>query len=121
MGASNPSAGSLNPSVSLATVLNLTGATNLVWNALVDGDTTPDVSGGTFFKTANTGATLITDFDGNTDAWIVVRADDANTTIVHDATKIKLSGGISIPMSAGDVLMFAEDSATGVWYELPIR
>jgi len=116
---SNP--GTCNPQVTLATTISLSGPTDITWYAFTDGDVTPDISGGTFFKTANTGATSITDFDGNTDALIYVRAGDGVTTIVHDATKIALQGGISITLAAGDIMVFAEDSATGVWYELPIR
>ncbi len=119
MGASNPTAGGLNPLVAIATDLILSGPTNLVWNSFADADSTPDVSAGTFFKTANTGATSITDFLGNTNALIYVRADDALTTIVHDATKIVLQGGINITLALNDIMMFADDG--GVWYELPIR
>ena len=106
----------LNPQVMEATTLNLSGPTDVVWNSLTDGDATPDISAGTFFKTANTSATSITDFDGNTDCLIVLLAGDSNTTIVHDATKIVLEGGISVPLTSGDRMMFADEG--GVWYEL---
>lgn len=114
----NPSQ-ALNPQVTLSTTLDLTGPTNFTWNTFADGDTTPDISAGTFFKTANTGATSITDFDGNTDCWIVVKAGDGNTTIVHDGTKISLQGAIDITLASGDVIEFLEDG--GVWYEKAIR
>jgi hypothetical protein len=110
--------GALNPQVGGAGG-GFSGVSPVVWNTLTDGDATPDVSGGTFFETANTGATSITDFDGATNAFIVLRAGDANTTIVHDATKIVLQGGLSIPLAANDQMMFVERS--GVWYELTIR
>lgn len=111
--------GALNPQVIASGILVLTGATDIAWYTFIDGDTTPDISAGMFFKTANTGATSITDFDGNTDAWIVLRAGDALTTIVHDVTKIKLQGGIDITLAADDIMEFVDDS--GVWYEKPIR
>jgi len=115
MGASNPSAGSLNPSVISATTVSLSGPTNVVWDTFADGDATPDVSAGTYFETANTGATSITDFDGANDAKIAVKGGDVLTTIVHDATKIFLKGGINFALAVDDVLHFVERS--GVWYE----
>jgi len=111
--------GVLNPAVGLASSLTLSGPTNVVWYALTDGDATPDVSAGTYFETANTGATSITDFDGATDAKIALKAGDALTTIVHDAAKIALQGGIDITLNANDIMSFVERS--GVWYEEAIR
>jgi len=95
------------------------GITPLNWIAFAAGDLTPDVSAGTYFVTANIAPTSITDFDGATNVLIRVLAEDANTTIVHDATKISLQGGINFTLSAGDVLTFVERS--GVWYEVGIR
>lgn len=118
MGASNPDSG-LNPQVSQATTLSLSGPTNITWSAFADGDATPDVSAGTAFVTANTGATSITDFDGETNAMIIVQAGDNNTTIVHDATKIVLRGGLSVPLTQNDVMIFV--NRAGIWYETPFR
>lgn len=109
----------LNPQVTLSTTLSLSGPSNLTWNTFADADATPDISAGTFFKTANTGATSITDFTGNTDCLIFVRADDNYTTIVHDVTKIILQGGIDITLAQNDIMMFVEDG--GVWYETTVR
>ena len=111
--------GTLNPEVLISTTLDLTGPTNLGWYSFVDGDATPDISAGTFFKTANTAPTSITDFDGNSNAWIVVRAGDDLTTIVHDPTKINLEVGLDITLAAPDILEFVDDN--GVWYEKPMR
>jgi len=101
----------------VATEINLTGPFNISWDTFVDGDATPDISAGTFFETANTVATPITDFDGNTDCLICVKSGDGNTTIVHDATKIFLQAGFSIAFPVSDMKWFVERS--GVWYELP--
>jgi len=101
----------------IPTETNLTGPFNLAWHTFVDGDTTPDISAGTFFNTANTGATSISDFDGNTNCLISVKAGDDDTTIEHDPTKIFLLGGLDITLLTGDIKWFANDS--GVWYELP--
>ena len=101
----------------IATELNLTGPFNIAWTPFADGDATPDISAGTFFNTANTGATSITDFDGNTDCLICVKSGDALTTLVHDATKLFLRGGLDTDFTLGDIKWFAEEG--GVWYELP--
>lgn len=100
----------------IATELNLTGPFNVVYYTFDDLDTTPDISAGTFFRTANTGATLIEDFDGNTDCIIQVRSGDGNTTLVHDPAKLNLKAGMSIAFPAGDSKWFNEDG--GVWYEM---
>jgi len=81
----------------------------------VDGDTTPDVSTGFVFQTANTAATSITGFDnalydGHA---ITVFFSDGNTTLVNSAS-LSLQGGMDITPSAGDVLVFI--TWGGVWY-----
>lgn len=101
----------------IATELNLTGPYNVARYTFVDLDTTPDISAGTFFKTANTGATLITGFDGNTDCVIHVRSGDGNTTLVHNAAALVLNAGINVAFPSGDSKWFEEDG--GIWYELP--
>ena len=96
--------------------ITLTGEFNVGYSTFVDGDATPDISGGTMFRTANTGATSITDFDGNTDCIIHVRSGDAVTILVHDAAKLVLKAGMSIAFIAGDSKWFQEDG--GIWYEM---
>jgi len=62
--------------------------------AFTDGDTTPDVSDGDSFKTANTGATNLTDLDnGYEGQTIVVVFDDANTTVDFTGTNLKGNQG----------------------------
>lgn len=98
------------------TELNLTGPFNVGYYSFDDLDTTPDISSGTFFRTANTGATLIEDFDGNTDCIIHVRSGDGNTTLVHNPAMLVLKAGMSVAFPAGDSKWFNEDG--GVWYEM---
>jgi len=93
------------------------------WDTFADGDATPDVSGQPEygnFKTANTGATIITDFDSpNADGqYINVLIMDVNTTIQHNAN-IVLQGGIDFggPSVVGDKLSFLYDPTTSKWYE----
>lgn len=69
--------------------------------AFSSADATPSVSGGSFFKTANAGATTITDFDdGTTGQVIFVLIDDANTTV--DFTSSGLKGNSGGDWSPGD-------------------
>jgi hypothetical protein len=113
MGSSNPGT-SLNPQVIQATTINLSGPSKIVWATFADGDTTPDVSAATYFKTANTGATTITDFDGATNATIVINITDANTTIAHNAN-IRLQGGLAFTGAANDVIRFVHNGSA--WLE----
>jgi len=68
-----------------------------IWPFLTfaDGDLTPDVSAGRNFVTANTGATLISDFDGGVDGQVIlVKIGDANTDI--DFTSSGLVGNVGV-------------------------
>lgn len=73
-------------------------------------DATPSVSGGKNFKTANAGATTITDFDDPVDGQdIVVMIDDANTTVDFTASGLKGNGGVDWSPSSGDQLRCSYD------------
>lgn len=80
-----------------------------------DADTTPDVSQSTVFKTANTGATTITFFDGGT-TWqrITVLFLDANTTINFAAASMYGNNGASFAAANGDHMDCIYDGAN--WY-----
>jgi len=113
--------GSLNPQVvSLAGggPVDLTGPLTYTWETFVDGDDTPDISGGSRFKTANTAPTTITDFDNpNANGQvIVVLITDANTTIqdLSNGSNIRLRGGIDFDFAAYDMLNFEYDGANWV-------
>ncbi len=82
----------------------------------VANDATPSVGGGTFFKTANTIATTITDFDnslGNGHR-ILIFFNDNYTVIHHDAAVISLPGAADLSFKVGDIMEFI--SISGVWY-----
>lgn len=83
-----------------------------VWKAEAafgNGDTTPTIGSGGLFRTANTGATSITDFDDPEDnPIIVVRIADANTTIV-DGSGIELISNANELAASGDVYLFYYD------------
>lgn len=64
------------------------------FQTFTDADTTPDISGGRNFKTANSGATTITMLDGGTDGQTIrVVFGDSNTTIDFTGTNLKGNAG----------------------------
>lgn len=68
-------------------------------------DTTPDVSGGVRFVTANASGTVVTTFDGGVagqEIW--VRVNDANTTFDFSGTTLKGNGGSDRVAASGDTL-----------------
>ena len=75
------------------------------WANIADGDATPDVSGGKFFKTANTNPTTITDFDNGTAGQeIFITFADNNTTIDFTGTNLKGNAGADRTMVNGDFM-----------------
>ena len=81
--------------------------------ALAANDATPSISGGVSFKTANSSATTITDFDDGVAGQIItLRAADANTTIDGDLT----CTGMTIPLIAGDTLQWVYDGSA--WQQI---
>lgn len=84
--------------------------------AFSDADATPDVTGYSTFKTANTGSTTITDFDGGAIGQkITVLINDANTTI-QDNANIKLQADQDFAGLQYDSIEFIQWSA-GLWVE----
>ena len=85
--------------------------------AFTDGDTTPDISNGSSFITANSGATTITDFDTEkTNGKIIfVTANDANTTLDFTA-----SGLVGIAndylMANGELAIFQYSAVSTKWH-----
>lgn len=71
-----------------------------------DGDTTPPVSGGTIFQTANTAPTTIAMFDSAVAGQVIwVLINDANTTIDFTGTNLKGNVGADWTPTTGDTLM----------------
>lgn len=80
-----------------------------------DGDTTPSVRHFKTFKTANTGATVITNFDDGFEGQaITIHIEDDETTIDFTAPNLIGNNGFAIKMKTGDVLYATRDSA-GAW------
>ena len=96
------------------------GAANVIPNnaqkSFVDLDTTPDVSGLRNWRTVNTGATSITNFDGGISGQpITVHVTDANTTFVQGATlkTTTLANKLAIINSTYEFYL-----QNGIWYEV---
>lgn len=78
-------------------------------------DATPSVSTGNFFKTANAGPTVITDFDdGYNGQEITVVIGDANTTIDFSATDLKGNAGSDWVPTSGDHMVCIHDGTS--WF-----
>ena len=73
--------------------------------AFSDGDTSPDVSGGNHFKTANTSPTTITNFEEASDGkFFELHFEDDDTTIEHNSN-VKLPFGVNFVGKQYDVLI----------------
>lgn len=83
-----------------------------------DGDATPSVSGIRVWVTGNTGATTVTQFtNGEPGQLLVVVAEDANTTVQHNANIVLASGADWTP-TVGKTKLF--ESVDGVIFrEVP--
>lgn len=83
-----------------------------------DGDTTPSIARGSFFATANTGATTITDFDdavNSTGQEFFLRFDDANTTLdLSGNANMVGNGGVDFTGAVND--WARATSVGGVWF-----
>jgi hypothetical protein len=77
------------------------------------GDTTPSVTGGNYFiSNSNTG---ITDFLYGVDKqWFELFIPDNITTILYNASKIILPGGIDLAFKTGDIIRFRRYN--NLWY-----
>jgi len=83
-----------------------------------DGDLTPSVANVRMGITANTGATSISTFnDGVIGQTVILRFNDANTTLTHGAT-LQLIGNANFTGASGDMKTFTTDDGTN-WYEVP--
>jgi hypothetical protein len=96
-------------------------------STLVDGDTTPFVGNSSTssvhsFQTNNSGATSITTFDSSYRGQvIIIVAQDANTTLVHHSSNLKLQGSVNYVMSAGDIVTLQRRPLSGAgvyWREI---
>ena len=83
--------------------------------AFADADATPSVMAGKSFRTSNTGPTSITDFDDGFDGQeIIIRGNDANTTIA-DGASLRLNANANFVMTQNDIIALINNG--GIWLE----
>lgn len=88
----------------------------LSFRAFADGDTTPSVANGVHFRTANTGATIITNLDnGYAGQEVLVVIGDAVTGVDFTGTNLKGNGGADwVPAGANSFMRCVYDGTN--WY-----
>ena len=68
-------------------------------------DATPSVAGGWLFETANTAPTTVTTFDGGVEGQeVVVKINDAFTTLDFTSSSLVGNGGVDLACQSGDML-----------------
>jgi hypothetical protein len=95
------------------------------WEPFTASDTTPAISSwNQYFKTANSSATTITDFDNNVTTGVTipnghtiyVLIDDANTTFDFTSnTEMTGNSGADLSPGSGNVLTFMYDQINDIW------
>ncbi|WP_425153955.1 hypothetical protein [Candidatus Palauibacter sp.] len=91
---------------------------NRPFRTFADGDTSPDVTGWSWFKVSNTAATTIDGFAGAVEGQeIVLIATTANTTLedASNGSTLKLAGGADRTLAADELVRFIHDGTN--WYE----
>lgn len=81
-----------------------------------DGDTTPSVAYGGSFQCSNTSPTSITTFDDAIEAQELIFRFDSNTTLVQNASVMRLKGAVNATTNANGFMRFKLIS--GIWFEL---
>lgn len=90
---------------------------SILKSTFADGDTTPDISGFNVWKTANTSATTISNFDGATGGeQIFVIINDSNTAIDFTSSSLKGNGGADWTASIYDSMYCVFDSSSNLWH-----
>lgn len=88
------------------------------FNQFTDTDTTPSVAAFELWKCNSSVNTSITMFDDPLPGQrISVVCSTGNTTFVHDATKIRLAGGINYTPTANSLINFVYDDLQTHWRE----
>lgn len=84
--------------------------------AFANADTTPSVGVGQLFVFANAGATSVTNFDDGGDGQEILIRGDGNTTLIHNASLLKLKGAVNVAPGVDGVLRLRRIG--GVWIEI---
>ena len=96
-------------------ILNAPGSATGFYS-FTDGDTSPSVGVADTWKCANTAPTSITMFDDGADMQELEILGDANTTLVHNASKIILKGAANQLLTASAIMKLRRIG--GIWYEV---
>ncbi|MDP9203533.1 MAG: hypothetical protein M3Q30_26900 [Actinomycetota bacterium] len=112
-----------NVNVAMKKLENLIGvqqATIQAAGTFTDGATTPTIALASVWKTNNVSApTTITNFlGGDSGKTFDLIAGDGNTTIQHDATKIKTKTGANRVLANGNTTRFVTHTGA-IWQEVP--
>jgi len=99
----------------IITINDSSNATVTGFVTFTDGDVTPDVSAGRKFRTGNTSAKTITNFDGvTTDGYeILVMFGDDYTTVAH-SSNIDMPSAVNRNFLTNDMMRFTYYN--GTWY-----
>lgn len=102
----------------VAVSIVLSGPFSFLFQTFPDGDTTPDVSSGSGWRTANTNLTTLTNFDNPSanGQFIWISATDALKTTIANNANIKLQGALDFgPMAVNDTLLLGYNGS--LWEE----
>lgn len=97
---------------SYAFIGNPAGSTRTV-GTIVDGDTTPNITGYRTWRTGNTSLTQITNFTGITEDQRTILVDDDFTVFIHNPAVLVLPEGNDIVASSGEIYNFIFEGS--VW------
>jgi hypothetical protein len=91
-------------------------ATKLIF---ADGDTTPSVADGFIFQTANTGETIITNFDNpkGDGHKITIYVSDDSTILKHNITRMLMMDGVDLHLYENDIVELLYIADSGLWYQ----
>ena len=84
--------------------------------AFANADTTPSVGVGQLFVFANAGATNVTNFDDGGNGQEILVRGNGNTTLVHNASLLKLRGAANVTPGVDGVLTLRR--IAGIWVEV---
>lgn len=82
------------------------------------GDLTPSVKYWSNFAFGNAGATSVTNFDDGIIGQEIILRGDANTTIVHNSSFIRLKGSVNITGMSTNSFVALKNVTGGIWIEM---
>jgi len=80
-------------------------------------DTTPSVAYGDYWQFGNAAPTSVTMFDSGMDGQELIVRGDANTTLVHNTSYLRLKGSVNIAFTSSDHFVTLK-RISGIWFEV---